>query len=133
MWRRAVPIVTPAASCRGRRDEVGTGYGASVPPLDVVVGVTVVVAVVVGGACVVVVVVSVVVCVGTVGVVFVMEIVVGVDVELFDESSPPPVMSSAAMTPATMIATAASTHGQGLESFGGGAPYPGCCGYPGCC
>ncbi len=80
-------------------------------------------------ACVVVVV-SVVVCVGTVGAVVV--IVVGVEV-VAGESSPPPVITSAAITPATTIATAARTHGHGFESFGGGAPYPGCWGYPGCC
>jgi len=90
----------------------------------VVVGCVVVwVVVCVGG--VVCVVVSVVVVVGTVGAVRVIVVVL---VVLLDPS-PPPVMRSAAITPATMMATPARTHGQGFDSRGGGgAPYPPCCG-----
>ena len=106
---------------------LGNTYGASDPPLGavvvVVVGGCVWVVVTVGGC--VWVVVSVVVVVGSFGVVRVIVVVL---VVLLD-SSPPPVMSSAAITPATMIATPASTHGHGFDSRGGGgAPYPPCCG-----
>ena len=96
----------------------------------VVVGCVVVCVVVGGWVCVVVggwvcVVVSVVVVVGSFGAV---RVIVAVVVVLLDPS-PPPVMSSAAMTPATMMATPARTHGQGFDSRGGGgAPYPPCCG-----
>ena len=77
---------------------------------------------VVGWVCVVV---SVVVVVGTVGA---FRVIVAVVVVL--DPSPPPVMSSAAITPATMMATPATTHGHGFDSRGGGggAPYPPCCG-----
>ena len=88
----------------------------------VVVGCVAVVVTVGGWVCVVV---SVVVVVGSFGAVCVIVFVVAV---LFDPS-PPPVMSSAAITPATMMATPARTHGHGFESRGGGgAPYPPCCG-----
>ena len=109
-----------AASCRGDAT-VGNAQGAWEPPL----GAVVVVAVVVGCVAVVVtvggwvcVVVSVVVVVGSFGAVRVIVFVVGALLEL----SPPPVMSSAAITPATMMATPAMTHGHGFESRGGGAP-----------
>ena len=105
---------------------MGNTQGAWEPPLGagscVTVGVTVVV--VVGGWVWVCVVVSVVVVVGSVGAVRVIVVVLVV----FDDESPPPVISSAAITPATMMATPAMTHGHGLESRGGGAPYPPCCG-----
>ena len=115
--------MTRTVSCRGGVT-LGKAQGASEPPLElVVVGVTVVV-VVVGWVWVCVVSVSVVVVVGTDGAVRVIVVVFVV----FEDESPPPVISRAAMTPATMIATPAMTHGHGFESRGGGAPYPPCCG-----